>query len=204
MAAEAIGFETGRPLKVINCAELVSQYVGQTGKNIEAMFKEAKAMDAILVFDDAEALFGKRNEQSNSTDRYANMDTGLLLYHMERFPGICVVTTNLINNIDQAFFRRFRFIVEFTLPSSSLIEKLWRIHLPPKAPLAKDVNFRTLAERYPFTGGVIKNCCFKAASAVALRVDPAKRIISMADLVEAASYADSTTSSNSFPSQMFN
>jgi len=76
VAAEAIGFETGRPLKVINCAELVSQYVGQTGKNIEAMFKEAKAMDAILVFDDAEALFGKRNEQSNSTDRYANMDTG--------------------------------------------------------------------------------------------------------------------------------
>lgn len=78
MAAEALGFETGRPLKVINCAELVSKYVGQTGKNIEAIFKEAKAMDAILVFDDAEALFGKRTEQSNSTDRYANMDTGTL------------------------------------------------------------------------------------------------------------------------------
>lgn len=123
---------------------------------------------------------------------------------MERFPGICVVTTNLINNIDDAFFRRFRFVIEFALPPASLRETLWRVHLPSKAPLAKDVDFRSLAERFAFTGGVIKNCCFKAASAVALRVDPTKRIISMADLVEAATDMESTTSGGSAPLQMFN
>jgi len=149
-------------------------------------------MDAILVFDDAEALFGKRTQGDSSTDRHANMDTGnihplphpkhnihntltfshtqrlikgILLYHMERFPGIVVVTTNLIGNIDEAFFRRFRFVVEFTLPSVSLREKLWRVHLPAKAPLHKDVDFPELAQRFNFSGGVIKNSCFKAASA---------------------------------------
>lgn len=122
---------------------------------------------------------------------------------MERFPGICVVTTNLIHTIDEAFFRRFRFVVEFSLPSVALREKLWRVHLPAKAPLAKDVNFRTLAERFAFTGGVIKNCCFKAASAVALRVDQAKRIISMADLVDAASYIEAARASGSAPLPMF-
>jgi SpoVK/Ycf46/Vps4 family AAA+-type ATPase len=164
LAAEVIGFETGKPLKIINCAELESKYVGETGKNIENIFKEAKTLDAILVFDDAESLFGRRVETKNSTDRYANLDTSILLYHMERFPGIAVLTTNLLSNIDEAFFRRFRFVIEFQMPKANQREALWKMHLPPKAPLDPNIDFKYLAEHYVFSGGVIKNACFKAAA----------------------------------------
>jgi len=133
-------------------------------------------MDAIIVLDDAEALFEARHSAGNgATERYANMDTstplhkqittaqaysylfpGLLLYHTANFSGICVVTTNLLKNIDEAFFRRFRFIIEFPVPAAPLREKLWRAHLPAKAPLAKDVDLKQLAETYKISGGYIK------------------------------------------------
>lgn len=158
LAAKAIGFETGRPLKIINTAELVSKYVGATGKNIESVFKEAKAMDAIIVFDEAEGLFGSRHAtQSSSTDRYANMDTGLLLYHIENFDGIVILTTNLVTTIDAAFFRRFRFVLGFELPDEKTRAGLWRQHIPPQAPLAADVDFTKLAARFKFGGGNVKN-----------------------------------------------
>jgi len=105
--------------------------------------QEAKTLDAILVFDDAEALFGVRGSGSSSTDKYSNMDTAILLYHMERFPGIAILTTNLVDNIDAAFFRRFRFFVEFKVPPVTLREKLWKQQLPPRAPLDPDVNFKS-------------------------------------------------------------
>lgn len=185
LAAEAVGFETGKPLKVINCAELVSKYVGETAKNIEYVFKEARTLDAILVFDEAESLFGARSDkQDSSTDRYANLDVGLLLYHLERFPGIVILTTNLMPTLDSAFHRRLRFMVEFPTPDVKLREKLWRIHLPPNAPLAPDVDLAKLAGRFAFAGGNIKNVCFKAASRAALRLDNAR--ITMDDLEDCA------------------
>lgn len=185
LAAEAVGFETGKPLKVINCAELVSKYVGETAKNIEYVFKEARTLDAILVFDEAESLFGARSDkQESSTDRYANLDVGLLLYHLERFPGIVILTTNLMPTLDSAFHRRLRFMVEFPTPDVKLREKLWRIHLPPNAPLAPDVDLAKLAGRFAFAGGNIKNVCFKAASRAALRLDNAR--ITMDDLEDCA------------------
>lgn len=186
LAAEVIGFETGKPLKMVNSSQLVNKYVGQTGKHIESLFEEAKSLDAIIVFDDAEALFGMRGEQISSTDRYANLDTSILLHHIERFPGIAILTTNLIGNIDEAFFRRFRFTVEFKLPTAAQREVLWKTHLPPRAPLAPSVDFKELANKYQFSGGVIKNCCFKAAATAALRIDPEKRKITMIDLVSVA------------------
>ncbi|KAL6053112.1 AAA domain-containing protein [Balamuthia mandrillaris] len=187
LAAEVIGFETGKPLKMVNASQLVDKYVGETGKHIEEVFKEAKSLDAILVFDDAEALFGARHtDPSSSTDRYANLDTSILLYHIERFPGITILTTNLIDTIDQAFFRRFRFAVKFELPNVAQREQLWRQLLPPKAPLKEDIDFRELAEKFAFSGGVIKNCCYKAAAFAALRREPEKRCIAMADLVAVA------------------
>lgn len=183
LAAKAIGFETGKPLKIVNCAQLVSKWVGETGKNIETVFKEARTMDAILVFDEAEGLFGARSSsQESSTDRYANLDTGLLLYHMERFPGIVILTSNMFGNIDPAFFRRLRFVLEFTEPDASIREKLWRAHVPSEAPLSKDVDFSYLAQKFSFSGGHIKNCCFKAAAKAALRFD-SERVISLKDLV---------------------
>eukprot|EP01137_Pigoraptor_chileana_P029176 Opistho-2@14032 len=197
VAAEAIGFETGKPLKIVNYAELVSKYVGDTGKNIEKVFSEAKALDVVLVFDEAEGLFSARTkDNSSSTDRYANVDTGLLLYHMERFPGIVILCTNLIDGIDPAFFRRFRFIVEFKLPDAEMRRRLWDKHLPSQAPRSADVDLAALGERFTFSGGHIKNACFKAASRAALRdpnpTDPKSpgRIIAMDDLVDCATEED--------------
>jgi len=186
LAAEAIGFETGKPLKAINCAELVSKYVGDTGKNIEAVFTDAKNMDAIIIFDDAESLFSTRSHGSSATDKHSNMDTGLLLYNMEHFPGIAILTTNCFSLIDPAFYRRFRFFVEFEKPDAKTRERLWQSHLPSQAPLADDVDLQKLANLFDFSGAVIKNCCFKAAAQAALRVNEAKRKIYMKDLLEVA------------------
>ena len=146
--AEAIGYEVGKALKVVNCGELLSKWVGESTKNIDAIFQEAQHQDAILVFDEAEGLFGQRTSQSyvtcgeksphtslycvkyrTSTDRYANIDVGVLLYHIERFPGIVVLTTNLIENLDMAFFRRLRFILHLEIPRQSLRVELWKVHL---------------------------------------------------------------------------
>jgi len=183
LAAKAVGFETGKPLKIVNCAELVSKWVGETGKNIEAIFKEARTIDAILVFDEAEGLFGARTSRGDSsTDKYANLDTGLLLYHMERFPGIVILTSNMIENLDTAFFRRLRFVIFFPLPDTATREKLWKSHIPSATPVSSDVDFKSLAQQYTkFAGGNIKNCCFKAAAFAALRFD-AERRITMKDL----------------------
>ena len=95
---------------MVNCAELISKWVGDTGKNIEGVFSEAKSVDAVLVFDEAEGLFGTRTEQSSSTDRYANIDVGLMLYEIERFKGIVILVSNLPDKIDPAFFRRYTLI----------------------------------------------------------------------------------------------
>lgn len=167
------------------------------------IFAEAKTIDAILVFDDAEALFGTRTEESrNSTDRYANMDTSILLYHMEHFPGIAILTTNIIRSIDIAFFRRFRFVIEFGEPKHEQRESLWQQHLPPRAP-RDEIDFKLLASKYSFSGGVIKNCCFKAAAVAALRTDPAQRRIKMIDLINAADEEEKIQNPNGPPPNIF-
>ncbi|KJE90794.1 hypothetical protein CAOG_02039 [Capsaspora owczarzaki ATCC 30864] len=185
ICSEAIGLETGKALKIVNCGELVSKWVGETGKNIEAIFKEARAVDAILVFDDAEGLFGSRTESTkSSTDRYANMDTSILLYHMERFPGVVILSTNIADSIDRAFLRRFRFIVEFKLPDAAMRAKLFRDHLPTKVPIANNIDFTDLAQKFSqFSGANIKNVCFKAASRAALRPAEERRVL-LSDLEE--------------------
>lgn len=105
MSCEAIAFSMGKPLKVINSAELLSKWVGDTPKNIDAVFEEGKNFDAVLVFDEAEGLFGQRSTSSESaTDRYANVDVGLLLYHMERYPGVVVLSTNQVQSFSSLPF----------------------------------------------------------------------------------------------------
>lgn len=183
LAAEAIGYEVGKPLKVINCGELLSKWVGESTKNIDAIFEEARGTDAILVFDEAEGLFGTRTDMSTSTDRYANVDVGVLLYHIERFPGIVILTTNLIDNIDKAFFRRLKFVLLFEIPPRALRVKLWKLILPPEAPLGKDINFEHLAD-FEMSGGNVQSAVFRAASRAALREED-KRIINHADLESA-------------------
>eukprot|EP00913_Durusdinium_trenchii_P032956 g30852.t1 len=179
LAAQAIGFEVGRALKVVNSANIVDKllvrttkehperprYVGETGKNIEKVFAEARSMEAILVFDEAEGLFGRRNaEAASSVDKHSNLDSGLLLYWLEHYPGLCILTTNARDAIDSAFFRRFRFMVEFPPPDRATRAQLWDASLPKLAPRSSDVD-----EFEKFSGGDIQNAVIRAASRAALR-----------------------------------
>lgn len=184
-AAEAIAYELGRPIRIINTSAILSMWVGETSKNIENVFKEAEGIEAILVFDDAESLFGRRTDIRDSTDRYANIDVSVLLYHLENYKGVVILTTNRIDMIDEAFFRRFRFTIEFTVPDKNLRRILWEKLLPSKLPLSGDVNLDLLAERYLFTGGQIRNTIFRASAKATLKKDD-ERVVTMEDLERAA------------------
>jgi|GEM_PF-622025 len=185
LAAEAIAYEIGQPLQVVNTAELISKWVGDTPKNIEMLFKESRGGGSVLVFEEADGLFGQRSAVGSATDRYANIDVGLLLYHIERYPGLVVLTTNLLENIDEAFLRRLKFVLEFPPPDRELRRRLWRQLIPARTPLAPDVDFEALASAYELTGGHIRNAVYRAAARAALRPE-AERFIAQADLVEAA------------------
>ena len=196
MAAETIGFDLGRPLLVVNVAELVSKWVGETGKNITQIFSTAKAKDAILVFDEAEGLFGSRKSNGGSTSRHDNLNVGLLLQYIESFAGICVVITNMKESLDEAFFRRFRFVLEFKMPSVEEREKIWKVTLPEQCPIANDVDFGELARRYELSGGGVKNSLLRAATMAALR-DGGKNILTMGDLKAACEAEEGKTGNKS-------
>jgi SpoVK/Ycf46/Vps4 family AAA+-type ATPase len=192
IAAEALGFDLGKPLKVVNCAQLVSKWVGETGKNIQAVFDEAKSIDSVLVFDEAEGLFGSRacggeerggGSGGGGSARHDTMNVGILLQNIETFPGLCIVITNHRDSIDNAFFRRFKFVLEFTSPSPDLREKLWRLLIPQECPLSDDVDLATLARRFEFSGGSIKSTVFRAAARASLRTND-DRMIKHADLLQ--------------------
>ncbi|KAI6657958.1 hypothetical protein LOD99_15675 [Oopsacas minuta] len=183
-SAEAIGYEVGKPLKVVNCGELLSKWVGESSKNIDSLFEESKNMDAILLFDDCDGLFGSRTSMGSSTDRYANVDVGVLLYHIERFPGIVIMTTNVIENLDKAFYRRFRYMLHFETPNQSDRAKLWKLLIPKETPVKDKIDFNALSA-HEMTGGSIKNCIFRAAAKAALRSVP-ERMITTDDLIKAA------------------
>lgn len=186
MAAEAIGFELGRPLLVVNVAELVSKWVGDTAKNIKAVFVDAKKRDAILVFDEGEALFSRRcGDTSSSTARHDTMNVALLLQSIEQFPGVCIVITNQKHIIDEAFFRRFRLVLDFGKPDIAAREKMWKMLVPKDTPLSSDVSFSDLAARFELCGGDMKNAFLCAATQAALRPTAANRILTTDDLVRA-------------------
>uniref|UniRef100_A0A0G4HU76 AAA+ ATPase domain-containing protein n=1 Tax=Chromera velia CCMP2878 TaxID=1169474 RepID=A0A0G4HU76_9ALVE len=187
MAAEAIGYDLGKPLKMVNVGQLMSKWVGETGKNIEAVFNEAKAVGAVLVFDEAEGLFGARQQDTGaSSGRHDTLNVGLLLHHIETFAGVTIVVTNFVQAIDSAFLRRFKFVLEFPQPDAQLRGRLWRLLLPAETPTAPDVNFEDLGRRFDFSGGSIKSAIFRAAARAALRKEPSERLIKMADLTAAA------------------
>ena len=159
--------------------------MGESAKNIEKVFVEAKAQDAVLVFDEAEGLFGQRTVDGGSTARHDSMNTGILLHHMEEFSGIAVAITNRYAQVDTAFHRRFKFIIEFPKPDAPMRAKLWRMHIPKEAPLAKDVDFDQLGQRFELSGGHIKSAVFRAAVQASLDSDPSMRLITMALLEDA-------------------
>ncbi|TNF25048.1 MAG: ATP-binding protein [Deltaproteobacteria bacterium] len=164
LCAEIISGEFDRPLYRINLPEVVSKYVGETEKNIKAIFQQAKVSHAMLLFDEADSLFSARvAETKSSTDRYANMEVNLLLQEIERFPGVVILTTNFYGSLDKALIRRIQFRVTFEDPDEESRLRIWETLLPPETPLGADVDFAKLAKHFEMTGGMIKNALIRAA-----------------------------------------
>lgn len=167
MAAQVMANDLGLELYKIDLSGVVSKYIGETEKNLSRVFAEAQASNAILFFDEADALFGKRTGVSDAHDRYANIEVSYLLQKMEEYDGIVILATNLRNNIDEAFVRRIRFILEFPFPDAGSRLQIWRKSIPALTPTADDIDYRWLAERIKVAGGNIKNIVLNAAFAAA-------------------------------------
>jgi len=163
MAAEVIAGALGLDLYKIDLSTVVSKYIGETEKNLERIFGAARNSNAILFFDEADALFGKRSEVRDAHDRYANVEISYLLQKMEEYDGLVVLTSNLNKNMDEAFVRRMHFTIEFPYPDEEARRRIWQIAFPAEAPLLPDINFGLLAERYRLTGGNIRNIALTAA-----------------------------------------
>jgi hypothetical protein len=180
MAAEVLARELSLDLYRIDLSAVVSKYIGESEKNLRRVFDAAEESGAVLLFDEADALFGKRSEVKDSHDRYANIEVSYLLQRMESYRGLAILTSNLRASLDPAFQRRLRFIVHFPFPDESLREAIWRRAFPPAAPL-ESVEFARLA-RLNVSGGSIRNIALTAAFLAA----EAERGISMDDLLRAA------------------
>ena len=163
LAAEVLAYELGLDLYRIDLSSVVSKYIGETEKNLARIFQEAEASNAILFFDEADALFGKRTEISDAHDRYANIETSYLLQRMEEYEGMTILATNLRQNLDQAFVRRLRFIVEFPFPSAEQRLRIWSTLIPAQTPIVEGVDFEFLARTFEVAGGNIKNIVLNAA-----------------------------------------
>jgi len=162
MAAGIIAGEVRLDLYKTDLSGVVSKYIGETEKNLQKIFKEAETSNAILFFDEADALFGKRSEIRDSHDRYANIEINYLLQKMEEYEGIVILASNFKKNIDEAFLRRMHFAIEFPLPDEKSREKIWRNMFPKDTPVAKDIDFVFLS-KFKITGGNIKNIALSAA-----------------------------------------
>jgi hypothetical protein len=163
MAASVLASELGLELIRIDLAAVVSKYVGETEKNLGKIFDQAQDAHAMLLFDEADSLFGKRTELKSAQDRFANLEVNYILQRMESFDGISVLTTNAEAAIDQALQRRLNFRIRFPEPEVDERILLWQRLLPPDSVVDGDIDFRKLAERFDMTGGYIKNAIVRAA-----------------------------------------
>src|ERR1051325_4928529 len=180
ICAEAIAHELRMKLLVVNYAEVESMWVGETPKNVVAAFRAAAEQNAVLFFDEADAIAARRPAADTMPHmREANITVNVLLRELEEFNGVVIFATNLAANFDPAFERRIRTHVRFEMPGVAERERIWRVQFhPSKPPLARDVDFGALAERYPVSGGDIKNAVIKAAVIAAAEpgADAVKRI----------------------------
>jgi len=180
ICAEALAYALNKRLLVVRYAELESRWVGQTAKHVASVFRSAARQDAVLFFDEADAIAGRRFTSMNAAyEREANAIVNVLLHELETFPGVVIFATNLAANIDPAFERRIRTHILFDMPNEEERERIWRVQLHArKTPLADDVDFQALAAAYPRSGGDIKNAVLKAAQIATLEPvpDPEKRI----------------------------
>jgi ATP-dependent 26S proteasome regulatory subunit len=176
--AEAIARALNKKLGVVDYPRIYSRYVGESEENIKKVFWEAKRVDCVLVFDEADACFGVRVEERGAADRSFNLMTNILMQEVERFKGILILTTNREFAFDPAFDRRFLYKLNFGLPDEKQREQIWRILLKDCAKLNPDVSFGELARWYPLSGGQIKNAVLKAV----MRCSAENREITMSDL----------------------
>lgn len=163
MAAQVVARELGTRLYRVDLSALVSKYIGETEKNLDDVFREAALSNGILFFDEADALFGKRSEQRDSNDKYANMQTGFLLQRVEDFDGVVLLATNFVTNLDAAFTRRIQVRVDFPAPDEAARRAIWSNLLNVPVPLAEDIDADFLAESFELTGAEIKNVVLSAA-----------------------------------------
>ncbi len=163
MCAQVIANELNMEIYKINLSQIVSKYIGETEKNLRALFTEAKNASCILFFDECDALFGKRSEVKDSHDRNANVEVAYLLQQIEEYDGVCILATNLMGNIDAAFMRRITYVVHFPFPDPPAREAIYRGMLPKDAPVSDDIDWTFLAEKFELSGGHIKNIVLSAA-----------------------------------------
>jgi hypothetical protein len=172
MAAEVIAGELNLDLYRVDLSQVVSKYIGETEKNLRRIFDAAEEGGTVLLFDEADALFGKRSEVKDSHDRYANLEVSYLLQRMEQYRGLAILTTNMRNALDTAFLRRLRFIVEFPFPGPAERAEIWRRIFPPATP-TEGLDILRLA-RLNVPGGVIRNIALNAAFTAADRSEPVR------------------------------
>jgi hypothetical protein len=163
MAAEVIAAELRFDLYKIELSGIVSKYIGETEKNLERIFNEAERSNAILFFDEADAIFGKRSEVKDSHDRYANIEISYLLQRMEAYDGVTILATNLRANLDEAFTRRLQFAVDFPFPEEADRLRIWETLFPPGVPRATNLDLEYMARRFKLAGGSIRNIIVSAA-----------------------------------------
>ncbi|HWS34211.1 MAG TPA: ATP-binding protein [Actinoplanes sp.] len=182
MSAEVVAADLGLDLYVVDLSTVVDKYVGQTEKNLERIFTEAAGVNGVLLFDEADAIFGKRSEVGDAHDRYANMESAYLLQRMESFDGVAILTTNLRANLDEAFIRRLDVIVDFPVPDEAQRRALWDHCLGRDLPRAGDLDLDHCARVYELSGGAIRACAVTAGYLAAAAGGP----VTMAQLVAAA------------------
>ncbi len=163
MAAQVVANELGLEVYRVDLSRVVSKYIGETEKNLGEIFDLAKKSNAILLFDETDAIFAKRTEVKDSHDRNANLETSYLLQKMEEHSGVSIMTTNFLENIDKAFFRRINYVVHFNLPSEKERKEIWKKIFSKEVPLSKDIDFNFISRQFEISGGSIKNVALTAA-----------------------------------------
>jgi hypothetical protein len=172
MAAGILARSLGLELFKVDLATVVSKYIGETEKNLSRVFDAAERSCGVLLFDEADALFGKRSEIKDAHDRYANIEVSYLLQRMEAYDGVAILATNFRQNLDQAFARRLHVTVEFPFPQAGDRERIWRRMLAGDTPLAPDADLGLLSRRFSLAGGAIRNCALTAAFEAAAEREP--------------------------------
>jgi hypothetical protein len=183
MAAEVVARDLHLDLFKIDLSQIVSKYIGETEKNLGRVFSQAKAGNSILFFDEADALFGKRSEVKDAHDRYANIEIAYLLQEIDQYEGLCILATNLRQNLDPAFTRRLTFIVDFPFPDEESRRRIWKTIWPKQFPLSGDVDLAHIARQFRMAGGSVKNVALGAAF---LAASEGAQEVSTRHLVQAA------------------